>query len=74
MTVAMPEHAISYGDAVVMDPGATEVRDHVVSVIRDIVRRYDVDGIHFDDYFYPYPVAGETFDDAATYADYQASG
>jgi uncharacterized lipoprotein YddW (UPF0748 family) len=36
--------------------------------------RYDVDGIHFDDYFYPYPVAGETFDDAAPFAAYQGTG
>jgi uncharacterized lipoprotein YddW (UPF0748 family) len=36
----------------------------------DAVRRYDIDAVHFDDYFYPYPVAGQTFDDAATYARY----
>jgi uncharacterized lipoprotein YddW (UPF0748 family) len=70
----MPEHAITYGSAVVMDPGAAEVREHVVSVIRDLVRRYDVDGVHFDDYFYPYPADGHSFDDAATYAAYRESG
>ncbi len=74
LTITMPQHAITYGTSVVMNPGAPEVRAHVVAVIRDIVRRYDVDGIHFDDYFYPYPISGETFDDAATYAAYQASG
>lgn len=73
-TITMPQHAVTYGESVVMDPGASEVRDHVVSVIRDIVRRYDVDGIHFDDYFYPYPVTGETFDDGDTFAAYQAGG
>jgi uncharacterized lipoprotein YddW (UPF0748 family) len=74
VTITLADHAIHYGEAVTMDPGAAPVRDHVVAVIRDIVRRYDVDGIHFDDYFYPYPVAGETFDDADTYAAYQAGG
>ena len=38
----------------------------------DAVKRYDIDGVHFDDYFYPYPVAGQVFDDAATYAQYGA--
>ncbi len=41
-----------------MDPGLPEVRDHVLAVFRDIVRRYEIDGIHIDDYFYPYPVFG----------------
>ena len=36
----------------------------------DAVTRYDVDGVHFDDYFYPYPVSGESIPDAATYATY----
>lgn len=37
-----------------LDPGLPQVRDYVVSVIMDVVRRYDIDGVHFDDYFYPY--------------------
>ncbi len=38
----------------------------------DAVSSYDIDGVHFDDYFYPYPVAGQVFDDDATYAQYGA--
>jgi uncharacterized lipoprotein YddW (UPF0748 family) len=56
-----------------MDPGAKPVEDHVVAVVLDIVARYDVDGIHFDDYFYPYP-DGTAFPDAATYTAYKAGG
>src|SRR5262249_20143603 len=41
---------------------------------RDILTRYDVDGIHFDDYFYPYPIDGASFNDAATYAAYTSAG
>lgn len=57
-----------------MDPGSPAVRDHVVAVVRDIVTRYDVDGVVFDDYFYPYPIAGTPYPDDTTYAEYQAGG
>jgi uncharacterized lipoprotein YddW (UPF0748 family) len=43
-----------YGKFLWLDPGEKEVQDYSLSVIMDVVRRYDVDGIHFDDYFYPY--------------------
>ncbi len=49
-----PEWVRRYGKHLWLDPSETGVRDHVCAVIRDIVTRYDVDGIHFDDYFYPY--------------------
>ncbi len=42
----------------IFDPGLPVVRDYVSGIVADIVRRYDVDGIHFDDYFYPYPSTG----------------
>jgi uncharacterized lipoprotein YddW (UPF0748 family) len=64
----------TYGGQLWMDPGAPEVKAHILDVLRDIVTRYDVDGVHFDDYFYPYPVSGQTFDDAATYAGYTSGG
>lgn len=57
----------------ILDPGLPQVRDYVATVISDIVRRYDVDGIHADDYFYPYPdgsFVGITTEDAATYTTY----
>ncbi|MGH8045846.1 MAG: glycoside hydrolase family 10 protein [Chthoniobacterales bacterium] len=58
-----------------LDPGSAEVQDHVVAVVRDIVRRYAVAGVHLDDYFYPYPETyGGSFPDSATYARYQAKG
>jgi uncharacterized lipoprotein YddW (UPF0748 family) len=52
-----------------LNPGLQEVREYVVQVIMDIVTRYDVDGIHFDDYFYPYTEYGP-FNDDATFAQY----
>ena len=45
-----------YGRYLWLDPGEREVQDHIMNVVMDVVRRYDVDGIHFDDYFYPDPV------------------
>jgi uncharacterized lipoprotein YddW (UPF0748 family) len=62
-----------YGSQLWLDPGEPEVHDHVMRVISDIAQRYDVDGIHADDYFYPYPETDASnrtivFADAATYA------
>lgn len=49
-----PNLVVKYGPYLWMDPGSAEVRAHTVGVVRDIVRRYDIDGLHIDDYFYPY--------------------
>ncbi len=69
-----PEHVHNYGSYKWMDPGAPVVRERLVAVCADLSKRYDIDGIHFDDYFYPYPVAGTDFPDDTTWAAYQASG
>jgi uncharacterized lipoprotein YddW (UPF0748 family) len=62
-----PEWFIKYGNTLYFDPGNKEAQLWVTNVIRDIVRRYDVDGIHMDDYFYPYKIAGLEFGDAASF-------
>lgn len=64
-----------YGSNIWMDPGEPDVLEHSIKVVTDIVTRYDIDGIHADDYFYPYVVndaAGKPipFPDDATYAKY----
>lgn len=61
-----PEWMLTVGNVMILNPGLAAVREHVTSVIMDIVNRYDIDGIHFDDYFYP---AGTINDDAAYAAD-----
>jgi uncharacterized lipoprotein YddW (UPF0748 family) len=68
MTRKRPEWFFSYAGKKQFDPGIPEVREHIVQVILDVVKGYDIDGIHFDDYFYPYPVAGQRINDAATFA------
>ena len=50
-----PHLVKSYGKSLWLDPGAREVQEHSLSVVKDVVQRYDIDGVHFDDYFYPYP-------------------
>ncbi|HVZ48813.1 MAG TPA: family 10 glycosylhydrolase [Gemmatimonadaceae bacterium] len=73
-----PAYAKRYGQYVWFDPGEPAVRRHTVRVILDVLRRYDVDGIHLDDYFYPYPAQRRRrdipFPDAASYRKYTRSG
>ncbi len=59
ITNRKPEWFFTYGINKYFDPGIPEVRNYVAMIIKDIVHRYDIDGIHFDDYFYPYPVKDE---------------
>lgn len=61
-----------YGTQLYFDPGEPESVKHTVKVIADIVTRYNVDAIHFDDYFYPYPIAFEEFHDDASFVKYAA--
>ncbi len=63
-----PEWFLTYGDKKYFDPANKAAQDFVVNVIRDIVKRYDVDAIHMDDYFYPYRIPGKEFPDAFSYA------
>ncbi|MEU6376392.1 family 10 glycosylhydrolase [Streptomyces sp. NPDC046909] len=65
-----PEWVVTYGGKLYYNPGMPEVRAFVQDAILDAVERYAVDAVHFDDYFYPYPVAGQTFDDDAAYDQY----
>ncbi|WP_443075986.1 glycoside hydrolase family 10 protein [Streptomyces sp. SP18ES09] len=65
-----PEWVLPYGGKLYYDPGLPEVRGFVQEAMLDAVRRYDIDAVHWDDYFYPYPVAGQVFADDETYARY----
>ncbi|HEV7626751.1 MAG TPA: family 10 glycosylhydrolase, partial [Streptomyces sp.] len=65
-----PDWAVSYAGKLYYNPGLPQVRRFVQDAMLDAVARYDIDGVHWDDYFYPYPVAGETFDDSAAFEDY----
>jgi uncharacterized lipoprotein YddW (UPF0748 family) len=60
---AAPHITKRYGNLVWCDPAATETRARAFAAILDVVQRYDVDGVHLDDYFYPYPEGGRAFPD-----------
>ena len=64
-----PERFVKYGNQIYFNPAYQENRDYICNIVTDIVSRYDIDGIHMDDYFYPYPVNGADYpDDAAFFA------
>ena len=65
-----PEWFVTYGDQIYFDPALPESREHICKIVSDIVSRYDVDAIHMDDYFYPYPIKGVDFPDNASFARY----
>jgi uncharacterized lipoprotein YddW (UPF0748 family) len=65
-----PEWFFTYGDKRYFDPGNKDGQQFVVKVIRDIVSRYNIDAIHFDDYFYPYRIAGKEIPDDASFQKY----
>jgi uncharacterized lipoprotein YddW (UPF0748 family) len=67
-----PDWVFRYGGQLYYDPGEPEVREFVTDVVLDVAQRYPVDGVHFDDYFYPYPVDGEQIPDAETFAAHGA--
>lgn len=65
-----PEWFVTYSDKKYFDPGNKEAQQYVIDVVTDVVKRYNVDAIHFDDYFYPYPVGNKKFPDDNTYQQY----
>ncbi len=75
-----PQIVRTYGDNLWLDPGMKETQEHSLAVILDVVKRYDIDGIHIDDYFYPYKVKDPktktevSFPDDESYAAYKAGG
>jgi uncharacterized lipoprotein YddW (UPF0748 family) len=67
ISVTRPEWILAYGNLRILNPGIPEARAHILRAVMDVVRKYDIDAVHYDDYFYPYPVAGQTLDDEATF-------
>lgn len=65
-----PEWFVEFDNKLFFNQALSETRQYVCKVVADIVARYDVDAIHMDDYFYPYPVAGKEYPDQAAFAQY----
>lgn len=65
-----PDWVVKHSNKLLFDPGIPEVQQYIIDSVMEIVDNYDIDGIHFDDYFYPYGQASEPFKDDATFAKY----
>lgn len=65
-----PDWFLQYGNRIYFDPGIPEVQQHINDVVADIVRRYDIDAVHMDDYFYPYRIAGIEFPDTVSFSKF----
>ena len=63
-----PEWMIKYGKKHYYNPGLPEVRKRLVDIMLEVTSNYDIDALHFDDYFYPYKIKDEIFQDSLTYA------
>ena len=70
IAVTHPERVFSYDGQYILNPGLPENSDYICQVVNDIVSRYDIDGLHIDDYFYPYPVAGLAIPDQKEFQQY----
>jgi len=69
-----PDYVYPYNKDLWSDPGYEGLQDHLVNTIEDLLDNYELRGIHFDDYFYPYPVPGVDFPDGKTFTAYTAAG
>ena len=67
VVVQHPEWTFQYDGLTLLNPALKQCRDYICQVVKDIVDRYDVDGLHIDDYFYPYPVPGVAIPDKANF-------
>ena len=65
-----PEWFLQYGGKLYFNPALPKVREYITEIVLEILIHYDVDGIHFDDYFYPYPAGGEPFPDMDDFSNY----
>jgi len=70
ITRIKPEWFFIYGGIKLFNPGIPEVRDYIVKVFLDVVENYDIDGVHMDDYFYPYKIEGQHLNDTETFKAY----
>lgn len=73
ITFQHPEWFVNYGGKKYFNPGLPEVRTYFTKIVMDVVKRYDIDAVHFDDYFYPYRIADKEFPDQQAFMQYGSS-
>lgn len=74
ITYKHPEWFVNYGKQKYFNPGIPAVQDYCVKIVKDVVRRYDIDAVHMDDYFYPYRIGKSEFPDLSAYRRYNTNG
>ena len=67
-----PDWVIEYGNKLYFNPGIPQVRAYLTDVVKELTTNYNIDAIHFDDYFYPYPIGNAPFPDQKTFREYSA--
>lgn len=70
VTKRHPDWLIHFGGKSYFDPGNPDARNYILNVLLDVVKRYNIDGVHIDDYFYPYPMPGKVFNDKTSFNKY----
>lgn len=70
VTKAHPNWFVNYGKKKYFNPGLPEVQDYCIKIVTDVVKRYDIDAVHMDDYFYPYRIGKSVFPDLSAYRKY----
>lgn len=65
-----PEWMLKYGSKFYYNPGIPKVQEHLNTIMAEVVAKYDVDAIHFDDYFYPYKIKDEVLTDSLSFKNY----
>ncbi len=73
ITYTHSDWIINYGGKAYIDPGVPEAREYVINVIMDVVKRYNIDAVHLDDYFYPYRITNVEFGDSKSYQRFRES-
>ncbi|SHJ39828.1 glycoside hydrolase family 10 protein [Pseudozobellia thermophila] len=69
-----PDWMVRYGKKYYYNPGLPEVQEHMASIVGELVDNYNIDAVHYDDYFYPYTIKDEVFNDSLAYNTYRLPG
>jgi uncharacterized lipoprotein YddW (UPF0748 family) len=70
VAIEHPEWVVKYGSQYYLNPGIPEVKNYLIDTVKELVKNYDIDAVHMDDYFYPYRIAGVPFPDQETFEKY----
>lgn len=71
VAIEHPDWIVTANNQLIINPGIPEARQHIIDTVMEVVNKYNIDGVHLDDYFYP---SGGTFNDGSTYKTYNTSG